>query len=73
MELLRRLRYACGNRDLRAITACLLSGDDDRSGRIASGDLDPRHGTAALGFVDAMTGLPQDSTEGGTLHVLAIS
>jgi hypothetical protein len=32
----------------------------------------PRHGAAALGFVDAMTELLQDSTKGGTLRVMAL-
>jgi lanthanide-dependent methanol dehydrogenase len=50
----------------------ILSGVGGWSGAIVSGDLDPRDGTAALGFVNAMTDLPQYTTKGGTLYVFAL-
>jgi alcohol dehydrogenase (cytochrome c) len=34
--------------------------------------LDPRDGTAALGFVNAMKDLPQVTSRGGTLYVFAL-
>ena len=42
------------------------------SGAIVSGNLDPRDGTAALGFVNAMTDLPQKTTAGGMLYVFSL-
>jgi lanthanide-dependent methanol dehydrogenase len=50
----------------------ILAGVGGWSGAIVSGDLDPRDGTAALGFVNAMTDLPQSTTKGGTLYVFAL-
>ena len=50
----------------------ILAGVGGWSGAIVSGDLDPRDGTAALGFVNAMTDLPQHTTKGGTLYVFAL-
>jgi PQQ-dependent dehydrogenase (methanol/ethanol family) len=50
----------------------ILSGVGGWSGAIVSGDLDPRDGTAALGFVNAMKDLPQYSTKGGMLYVFAL-
>jgi PQQ-dependent dehydrogenase (methanol/ethanol family) len=50
----------------------ILSGVGGWSGAIVSGDLDPRDGTAALGFVNAMTDLPQHTTKGGALYVFAL-
>ena len=47
----------------------ILSGVGGWSGAIVSGDLDPRDGTAALGFVNAMRDLPDVTTKGGTLYV----
>jgi len=50
----------------------VLSGVGGWSGAIVAGDLDPRDGTAALGFVNAMTDLPQVTTKGGMLYVFAL-
>jgi PQQ-dependent dehydrogenase (methanol/ethanol family) len=50
----------------------ILAGVGGWSGAIVSGDLDPRDGTAALGFVNAMTEQPQSTTKGGTLPVFAL-
>lgn len=50
----------------------ILAGVGGWSGAIVSGDLDPRDGTAALGFVNAMTDLPQYTSKGGTLYVFAL-
>jgi lanthanide-dependent methanol dehydrogenase len=50
----------------------VLSGVGGWAGAIVSGGLDPRDATAALGFVNAMTDLPQDSTPGGTLYIFGL-
>jgi len=50
----------------------ILSGVGGWSGAIVAGDLDPRDGTAALGFVNAMKDLPSVTTKGGTLYVFAL-
>jgi PQQ-dependent dehydrogenase (methanol/ethanol family) len=50
----------------------ILSGVGGWSGAIVSGMLDPRDGTAALGFVNAMTDLPGKTTKGGMLYVFAL-
>ncbi len=50
----------------------ILSGVGGWSGGIVSGPLDPRDGSSALGFVNAMTDLPNRTTAGGTLHVFAL-
>ena len=50
----------------------ILSGVGGWSGAIVAGGLDPRDGTAALGFVNAMTDLPQHTTKGGTLYVFSL-
>jgi PQQ-dependent dehydrogenase (methanol/ethanol family) len=50
----------------------VLSGVGGWAGAIVSGDLDPRDGTAALGFVNAMKDLPQRTTKGGMLYVFAL-
>jgi alcohol dehydrogenase (cytochrome c) len=50
----------------------VLCGVGGWSGAIVSGGLDPRDGTAALGFVNAMQDLPQYSTKGGMLYVFAL-
>jgi alcohol dehydrogenase (cytochrome c) len=42
------------------------------SGAIVSGKLDPRDGTAANGFVNAMRDLPQRTKAGGHLYVFAL-
>ncbi|MEA2708892.1 MAG: lanthanide-dependent methanol dehydrogenase [Phycisphaerales bacterium] len=50
----------------------ILSGVGGWAGAIVAGDLDPRDGTAALGFVNAMKDLPQHTTKGGTLYVFSL-
>jgi PQQ-dependent dehydrogenase (methanol/ethanol family) len=50
----------------------VLSGVGGWAGAIVSGNLDPRDATAALGFVNAMTDLPQKTTEGGMLYVFSL-
>ena len=44
----------------------------DTVNAIVSGDLDPRDGTAALGFVNAMKDLPAYTNKGGMLYVFAL-
>ncbi len=50
----------------------ILSGVGGWSGAIVSNNLDPHDHTGALGFVGAMTDLPQKTTPGGTLYVFAL-
>ena len=50
----------------------VLSGVGGWAGAIVSGPIDPRDGTAALGFVNAMKDLPADTKKGGTLYVFAL-
>ena len=50
----------------------VLSGVGGWSGAIVSGNLDPRDGTAALGFVNAMKDLPEYTAAGGMLYVFAL-
>lgn len=50
----------------------VLSGVGGWSGAIVAGQLDPRDATAALGFVNAMTDLPQDTTAGGMLYIFGL-
>ena len=50
----------------------ILAGVGGWSGAIVAGGLDGRDPTAALGFVGAMTDLPQHTTKGGTLYVFAL-
>jgi alcohol dehydrogenase (cytochrome c) len=50
----------------------VLSGVGGWSGAIVAGGLDPRDGTGALGFVNAMTDLPQYTTKGGMLYVFSL-
>ena len=50
----------------------VLSGVGGWAGAIVSGDLDPRDGTAALGFVNAMKDLKEATTKGGTLYVFRL-
>jgi PQQ-dependent dehydrogenase (methanol/ethanol family) len=50
----------------------ILSGVGGWAGAIVSGDLDPRDGTAALGFVNAMKDLKEATTKGGTLYVFRL-
>jgi len=50
----------------------VLSGVGGWAGAVVSGPVDPRDGSAALGFVNAMSDLPKYSTAGGTLYVFAL-
>jgi lanthanide-dependent methanol dehydrogenase len=50
----------------------ILAGVGGWSGAVVAGDLDTRDGTAALGFVNAMTDLPQHTTKGGMLYVFSL-
>jgi len=50
----------------------ILSGVGGWSGAIVSGQLDPHDGTAALGFVNAMSDLPKATTKGGMLYTFAL-
>jgi glucose dehydrogenase len=50
----------------------ILSGVGGWSGAIVAGGLDPGDATAALGFVNAMTDLPQYTTKGGMLYVFSL-
>lgn len=50
----------------------ILSGVGGWSGAIVAGDLDPRDGTGANGFVNAMRDLREATTKGGTLYVFAL-
>lgn len=50
----------------------ILSGVGGWAGAIVAGGLDPRDSTAALGFVHAMSDLPQYTQMGGKLHVFSL-
>ncbi len=50
----------------------ILSGVGGWPGAIVSGDLDPRDGTAATGFVNAMSDLAKYTTKGGELYTFAL-
>jgi PQQ-dependent dehydrogenase (methanol/ethanol family) len=50
----------------------VLAGVGGWAGAIVAGDLDPRDGTAALGFVNAMKDLPEHTTKGGMLYVFSL-
>jgi lanthanide-dependent methanol dehydrogenase len=50
----------------------ILAGVGGWAGAVVSGDLDPRDGTAALGFVNAMADLKNATTKGGTLYVFRL-
>ncbi len=50
----------------------VLSGVGGWSGAIVAGGLNPVDGTAALGFVNAMTDLPKHTTKGGMLYVFSL-
>jgi glucose dehydrogenase len=50
----------------------VLDGVGGWAGAIVAGNLDAQDGTAALGFVNAMTDLPQVTSRGGTLYVFAL-
>lgn len=49
-----------------------VSGVGGWAGAIVAGDLDPRDGSAALGFVNAMRDLKQATTRGGMLYVFSL-
>src|SRR6266550_1239901 len=50
----------------------ILSGVGGWAGAIVPGQLDPRDGTAALGFVNAMGDLPKYTTKGGMLYTFVL-
>ncbi len=50
----------------------ILSGVGGWAGAIVAGQLDPRDGTGALGFVNAMKDLPAHTNAGGTLYVFRL-
>jgi lanthanide-dependent methanol dehydrogenase len=50
----------------------VLSGVGGWAGAVVSGALDVRDETSALGFVGAMTDLPEHTTPGGTLYVFGL-
>ncbi|WP_371877336.1 methanol/ethanol family PQQ-dependent dehydrogenase [Alsobacter ponti] len=50
----------------------ILAGVGGWAGAIVAGDLDPRDGTAAMGFVNAMRELKNATTKGGTLYVFRL-
>jgi PQQ-dependent dehydrogenase (methanol/ethanol family) len=50
----------------------ILSGVGGWAGAIVVGGLDPRDSSGALGFVNAMSDLPDNTTKGGTLYVFAL-
>jgi PQQ-dependent dehydrogenase (methanol/ethanol family) len=50
----------------------ILAGVGGWAGAIVPGHLDPRDGTGALGFVNAMTDLPQATTKGGMLYTFGM-
>jgi len=50
----------------------VLAGVGGWAGAIVSGPIDPRDGTAALGFVNAMRDLPEYTKKGGMLYVFAL-
>jgi glucose dehydrogenase len=50
----------------------VLAGVGGWAGAIVAADLDPRDGSAALGFVNAMRDLKDATTRGGELYVFAL-
>ena len=50
----------------------VLSGVGGWAGLIVSGDVDPRDGTAAFGFANAMKDLPEATPKGGMLYVFSL-
>jgi PQQ-dependent dehydrogenase (methanol/ethanol family) len=50
----------------------ILAGVGGWAGAIVPGQLDPRDGTGALGFVNAMTDLPKATTKGGMLYTFVL-
>lgn len=50
----------------------ILAGVGGWAGAIVSGNLSPKDGTGALGFVNAMKDLPEHTSAGGSVHVFAL-
>ena len=50
----------------------ILSGVGGWAGAIVAGGLNPKDGTGALGFANAMADLPKYTNKGGTLYVFAL-
>ena len=50
----------------------ILSGVGGWPGVVVSADLDPRDGTGALGFLNAMRDLKETTTKGGMLYDFAL-
>jgi PQQ-dependent dehydrogenase (methanol/ethanol family) len=50
----------------------VLAGVGGWSGAVVAGELDTRDATAALGFVNAMTDLPQATEKGGSLYIFGL-
>ncbi len=50
----------------------VLSGVGGWAGAIVAGNLNPADGTGALGFLNAMADLPNQTTKGGMLYVFAL-
>jgi alcohol dehydrogenase (cytochrome c) len=50
----------------------VLAGIGGWSGAIVAAGLNPRNGTGALGFVNAMTDLPHYTRQGGMLYVFSL-
>lgn len=50
----------------------IYSGVGGWSGAVVSGKLNPKDGTGALGFVNAMADLPEHTTKGGVLYVFSL-
>jgi glucose dehydrogenase len=50
----------------------VMAGVGGWAGAVVSGGLDPRDGTAALGFVNAMKDLPARTQKGGMLYVFSL-
>jgi lanthanide-dependent methanol dehydrogenase len=50
----------------------VVAGVGGWSGAVVAGELDTRDATAALGFVNAMTDLPQATSKGGSLYIFGL-
>jgi outer membrane protein assembly factor BamB len=50
----------------------VLAGVGGWAGAIVSGDMDPRDGSGALGFVNAMRDLKEATKKGGMLYVFSL-
>jgi len=55
-----------------SILMLILAGVGGWSGAVVAGELDTRDATAALGFVNAMTDLPQATSKGGSLYIFGL-